>query len=414
VRIVEVEDLHADGGWRIVSFLKITTDEGLVGWSEFCEGMAGPGLTAAIRVLSEKVIGLDPRDVGPIGAMLYAGTRMAEGGANAQAIAAIENACLDIKAKAAGVPVYALLGGAHRHRLPVYWSHCGTFRVRNADLFDTVNGAPRIETLDDVARLGREVVSRGFKALKTNILLIENGHFTQYRPGFAGRGRGHPERGIDPAMLSGIDQLLAAFRDGIGPDTALLLDVNFNFRLEALTRLARATEPHELAWLEVDLYDAEALAALRGGTASPIASLETIYGRRMLRPYLDAGAVDVAIIDPQWNGMMEAVRMAQLVDSYDINVAPHNAHGYLSTTMGIHLGAAIPNFRILEFDVDEVPWMADLVTAPPRIEDGECLVPTGPGWGCDVNEEAVLAHPPKNIGRATWLLDYHRRNSTLG
>jgi L-alanine-DL-glutamate epimerase-like enolase superfamily enzyme len=79
--------------------------------------------------------------------------------------------------------------------------------------------------------------------------------------------------------------------------------------------------------------------------------------------------------------------------------------------MGAHLCAAIPNFRIMEFDVDEVPWAADFVTRPPVIEDGEMLVPTGPGWGCDVREEAVLAHPPKNVGGATWLLDFHRRHN---
>ena len=79
---------------------------------------------------------MDPRDVGRISMSLHAISRMAAGGMNHQAIAAIENACLDVKAKALGVPVYALFGGAMRDRLDLYWSHCGSFRVWQRDFFE--------------------------------------------------------------------------------------------------------------------------------------------------------------------------------------------------------------------------------------------------------------------------------------
>ena len=75
-------------------------------------------------------------------------------------------------------------------------------------------------------------------------------------------------------------------------------------------------------------------------TTTPIGSLETIYGRRNLKPYLEQNAVDAVIIDPQWNGMIEAVRMATLVDAYDVNVAVHNYHGHLSTLIGTHFAGA--------------------------------------------------------------------------
>src|ERR1051325_8230735 len=127
VKIVKIEDMHADGGWRTLSYIKITTDEGIVGWSETSEGMAGPGLIMVIRKLAERLIGRDPRAVGPIGTDLYISTQMSHGGLIAQGIAALETACLDIKGKAAGLPVYDLFGGAHRMRLPIYWSHCGTY-----------------------------------------------------------------------------------------------------------------------------------------------------------------------------------------------------------------------------------------------------------------------------------------------
>ena len=103
--------------------------------------------------------------------------------------------------------------------------------------------------------------------------------------------------------------------------------------------------------------------------------------------------MDAVIIDPQWNGIIEATRMAALVDTYDVNVAVHNYHGHLSTLIGTHFAATIPNFRIAEVVVDEAPWVADLFSHPVILKNGEITVPDRPGWGTDINEEAVRAHP---------------------
>src|ERR1700722_20818580 len=168
MKIISVDDLHADGGWRTLSFLKIVTDEGIVGWAEFHEGATTPGLTAVVRKLAGGLIGADPRDVSVISARLNAASRNACGGLMSQAIAALENACLDVKAKALGIPVHALLGGAFRSRLPLYWSQCGTLRTRYPELF----GAAPLRSLDDIVRLGKEVKASGYKALKTNVLLF--------------------------------------------------------------------------------------------------------------------------------------------------------------------------------------------------------------------------------------------------
>jgi L-alanine-DL-glutamate epimerase-like enolase superfamily enzyme len=89
------------------------------------------------------------------------------------------------------------------------------------------------------------------------------------------------------------------------------------------------------------------------------------------------------------------VRIATLADAYEVNVAPHNFYGDLATLMSAQFCAAIPNFRIMEIEVDDVPWKSDLVTQAPLIEGGELVVSMRPGWGADVNEEAVRAHPPK-------------------
>ena len=103
--------------------------------------------------------------------------------------------------------------------------------------------------------------------------------------------------------------------------------------------------------------------------------------------------MDVAIIDTPWNGVAESLKIAAMADAYEINVAPHNFYGHLATLMNAHFCAVVPNLRIMEIDPDTVPWYDDLVTEKPEIKDGHLLLPTRPGWGTEVNEEAVRAHP---------------------
>ncbi|HEX6114376.1 MAG TPA: hypothetical protein VFZ10_18925, partial [Geminicoccaceae bacterium] len=117
MRITALDCLHADAGHRDFDFLKVTTDEGLVGWSEYNESFGGKGVTAAIRHLAPAVVGKDPRAYEAVVALLYALRRQASGGMVQQAIGAIENALLDLKAKALGVPVYELFGGPVRERI---------------------------------------------------------------------------------------------------------------------------------------------------------------------------------------------------------------------------------------------------------------------------------------------------------
>jgi L-alanine-DL-glutamate epimerase-like enolase superfamily enzyme len=87
--------------------------------------------------------------------------------------------------------------------------------------------------------------------------------------------------------------------------------------------------------------------------------------------------------------------MAAMADAYEVNVASHNFNGPLANIMSAHFCAAIPNFRIMEFDADEVPWKAKLLTKPYVVENGELLLPSGPGWGTAVNEAIIRAHPAK-------------------
>jgi galactonate dehydratase len=390
MKIDRIEDLHCDAGWRTFSFLKITTDDGLSGWSEYTEADGSRGLSAVIRGMAEQLIGTDPRPVQAIDSFLYVKQVQAPNGVNQRAIAAIGNALLDLKGKALGVPVYELFGGPVRTRIPVYWSHCGTYRVRNHEMV----GSQPLRTYDDIAALGAEVKAKGFKALKTNIMPWDGEKLTSLGQGF-GRSPGWPALNCDRSVLDSLRKQLMAFREGAGADMGIHLDINYHFKTEGNLQVAKAVEPFDLTWLEIDNWDPAALALIRSRAPCPIASLESVTGRRAFRPFLDAYSTDVAIIDVIWNGFLESIKIAAMAEAYEVNVAPHNYYGHLCSAVSAHFCAVVPNFRIMEIDIDSVSWRDELFINAPVIENGELIIPTGPGWGVEVNEAAVRAHPPK-------------------
>jgi L-alanine-DL-glutamate epimerase-like enolase superfamily enzyme len=390
MKITRIETLAADAGWRNFAFLKISTDTGPTGWSEYSGSAGSAGLTQVIEALAPLVIGRDPRAFEQVVSTLHVLTRQSRGGLTQQAIAAIENALLDIAGKDAGVPVYALFGGPVRERIPVYWSHAGTYRVRN---FDTI-GVAQLQNYEALARLGQHIRERGFKALKTNILAPADGKLVQAAPGF-GRTPGWPELNWNASIVRAATDTVAALRTGAGPDMGLMLDINFNFKTEGYQRIAEAMAPYNLTWLELDIHDPASLRLIRDSAPCPVASCETLCHRRDFKPYFEAYAMDVAIIDVPWNGMAESLKIAAMAEVYEINVAPHNYYSHLSSVMSAHFCAVAPNFRFMETDIDAVPWRDELISAPPVIEDSAMLLPTGPGWGVEVNEAAVRAHPPR-------------------
>ena len=391
MKITHVETLQADAGWRMFSFLKVTTSDGIVGWSEFNESFGSTGLSDVIKGLSPILIGRDPRRFEHVTQHLHVLTRQSRGGLNQQAIAAIENALLDIAGKAYGVPVAALFGGPIREKIPVYWSHFGTYRVRSAALM----GVPELHTYDDLARHAQQVRDLGFKALKTNILPIVDGRLASYVPGF-GRTAGWPELNWDNKLTLGVTEQLSIIREAVGPEMGIHLDTNFNFKTEGFKRIAEAVAPINLTWLEIDTHDAPALAEIKRHAPCPIASCETLHGRREFKPFLDHYATDVAIVDVVWNGLLESTKIAAMADVHEINVAPHNFYGHLCSAISATFSAVVPNFRVMEIDIDSAPWRDEFYTVVPVIENGEMILPSGPGWGIDVNEKAVRARPPKN------------------
>jgi L-alanine-DL-glutamate epimerase-like enolase superfamily enzyme len=401
MKVKSIETLACDAGWRNYHFVKLATDTGIVGWSEFDEGFGAPGVGTVIERLSARVVGQPVGAHERIYAELYCATRPAAGGIVALAMAAIENALLDAKAKGLGVPVYELLGGKVRDRIRVYWSHCATWRINHPTLYP-----PAITDLDGVKAIAREVRDRGFGALKTNIFTYDadKRNARGWRPGFGVPFA--PEINVERNVLRNLVMHLEAMRDGAGPDVDILLDLNFNAKTEGYLKILRAVAHLDLFWVEIDSYSPEALGYIRRQSPHPISSCETLLGLRDFLPYFREQAMDVAIVDTPWNGVWQSMKIAAAAEAHEVNVAPHNFYGHLCTMMNAHFSAAVPNLRIMETDIDRIAWEHELFTHVPEIVDGHLVMPDRPGWGTEPIEEAIRAHPPK--GQAG-LLNYGRK-----
>jgi L-alanine-DL-glutamate epimerase-like enolase superfamily enzyme len=395
MRIKGCEILHCNAGWRDFSFLRLTTDDGISGIAEYNECYGSPGLSTVIRRLVDRVQGMDAMAHERVHQYLYAVTRQAPGGVNQQAIATIENALLDIKGKALGVPVYQLLGGAIRQEIPVYWSHCGTYLL-NPEIAAQCGQEP-IRSPDDLVSLGRRVRDAGYAGLKTNIFTFDDdGGADLYMAGFA-HNPGWPELNTPHRLVGQLRDQLAAMAEGAGPDVGIRLDLNFNFKPEGYRQITTGLDDLGLTWIEIDLYDPVALAGIRERVATPIASCESLFGLREFKPFFEKGAVDIAIIDIPWNGAWLGMKIAAMAEAFEVNCAPHNFYGHLSTLMSAHFCTALANFRVMEIDIDDVPWKDDIITWKPAIKDGCVQIPPGPGWGATLNEDVIAAHPPKFV-----------------
>ena len=395
MKIIGIETFVVDAGWRPWTFVKVSTDQGVTGYGECSDSRNPQGIVGTIEDLKPLLAGKDPRAHEMRFWDMLRGSRQSPGGIAAKAIAGIDCALIDIKAKALGISVVELFGGPTRDTVRLYWSHCGTTRAQHADILRT----PPINTMEDIAELGREVVRRGFTALKCNIVMP--GEDPPVWWGGFGGGPGTTDQTVTRPLLRHIEKLIGTFREAVGPDVDIGLDLNFNFKTEAAMRIAKVLEPFDLLWIEVDMYDPEAILQVKQSTTTRICTGENLYYMRDYLPYFQLHAADVFMIDVPWNGFTQSKKVGDLAEVYQLNVAPHNYYSHLGSFMGASLCAVLPNVRIMEIDVDDVPWKDELATNVPEIVDGHMAIPTGPGWGTDLNEEVAREHPWERP-RASW------------
>lgn len=384
MKIENIETLHVDAGWRPWTFIKVTTDNGLIGWSECTDSHGSPkGIEGVVKDLTPLIMGKDPRNIGKLLSEMHSRTRQSPGSIIQKAISGIENALWDIKAKDLGVPVYQLFGGAMRESVPLYWSHCGTSRVRAWNIVKE----PQIATYADLDKFGKEIQASGFKTIKTNIgVLGDTPHV--YMPGFF-KSEGGPELNADRAVLRNIENWISGLRSAVGDEIGIALDLNFNFKTDGYIKIGRILEKYDLSWLEIDTYDPLALRHIKDKIDIPITSGENLYRVGQYYPFMANHAMDTVSIDVIWNGFSESKRIAELADLHEMNICPHNYNGHLSSFISLQLCSVVPNLRIAEVDVDDVPWRDELFTSSPKVENGNFILSDAPGWGCDLNEEVA-------------------------
>ncbi|RUM99513.1 mandelate racemase/muconate lactonizing enzyme family protein [Pseudaminobacter arsenicus] len=390
--IADFEVLSCDAGWRNYYFLKLIDDSGHVGWAEFDGAFSPPGVADAIPYYAQRLRGKSPLDHERIFAELYGMSRPAPIGLTAEAMGAIENALLDLKGKILGMPCYQLLGGKQREAVPVYWSHCASWRINHPTFYK-----PPITDLEGVRQAGRDARAAGYKAVKTNMFKYTDGRPKAWMSGFGVPW--NPGLTISPALIRDVCEHLQALIEGAGPDVQVMIDLNFNARTEGYLQLVRALGDFPLYWIELDNHNPEALALIRQQSASPIASCETLFGTRQFLPYFQHQSMDVAIVDVIWNGAWQSMKIANAADAFDVNIAGHNFYGHLATMINVHFLAAMQNVKVLELDVDRLKWDNEFYPNSFEMKDGAIVVPDTPGWGIEPDEEAIRARPARVISK---------------
>jgi galactonate dehydratase len=196
---------------------------------------------------------------------------------------------------------------------------------------------------------------------------------------------------VEDITQLGIDRA-AAVRKVLGPDRDLLLDAHSKFDLTRGLALPKRLEPLHLFWLEEVTRVAD-LPAIHRAAPMPSAGGEVIYGVKGFLPYINAGCVDIVMPDVKYcGGMLEMKKIASLAEAAGLRVAPHGPAGPVGNIAAAHVCAGMANFLILEYSYGEVPWRAELIEPPERIEKGFLELASRAGLGIRLNEKTAAKY----------------------
>lgn len=369
MKIERIETFLANTGSRNYCFVKVLTDDGLHGIGEAYSVGPDRATEAAIHDFEEWLVGQDPLRIEHLWAMMYNGTRFPPGPTILAALSGIEHALWDIKGKALGVPVWQLLGGAVRDRVRVYHNPGGA-------------------TPAEMAERAVALIERyGYTALK----------LAPHPPG--------AERLPWNAVVRAAAERLRAVRDAVGPDVDIGLDPHAKiFEPAKALQMARAVAEYNPFFFEEPLRpeNIDALASFKKQCPIPVATGECLYTKYDFRDLIVREAAD--IIQPDvclMGGLLEMKKVAAIAEASYVVVAPHNPMGPVATAVNVHFAASTPNFIVLEYTPDDRPPRRDLVQEPLVVRDGYIELPTKPGLGIELNEEALKQYPFRSWRRTS-------------
>jgi galactonate dehydratase len=366
MKIVDARTTVVGAPWRELTFLELETDDGLVGVAECRMVNKTATLLACIEELAPRyLVGANPFNVERLWWNVYRAEYGRAGEVAMSTLAAFDVACHDLMGQALGVPVYQLLGGRFRDRIPAYAN--GWYQAQRDPA--------------TIARLAAGVVRRGYRALKLD-----------------------PFGGASADLPSGERRrslaIVAAVREAVGPDVDIMLEMHGRFTPAAAARIARLLEPYEPEWIEepVPPDNPAGLRRVRQGTTLPIATGERAHTLAELRELFELGLVDVVQADlTHFGGFSQLRRLAGWAGVYDVPLAPHNVCGPVGTAANLHFAVATGNYKVLEhFNDFADPWVGELVDRAPTVDpvDGCFAVPDGPGLGVRLDRQVCAQHPP--------------------
>ena len=326
-------------------FAEVQTKQGHsgIGFS-YCKRAGGPGQYAHAKELAPNLIGEDPNDIARLWEKLcWAGASVGRSGLAVQAIAALDIALWDCKARRAGLPLAKLLG-AHRDSVACYNTSGGFLSTPTPELLHNVQA----------------LLERGIGGIKIKV--------------------GQPDPAIDLARVQAVHRLID---DKTAGRVALMIDANQQWDRVTAQRFGRRVEPLNLAWIEepLDAYDAEGHAALAALLDTPIASGEMLTSVGEHAELIRHRAVDFIQPDaPRVGGITPFLKIMALADQARLRMAPHFA-----MEIHLHLAAAYA----LEPWVEHFEWLEPLFNERLTIKDGRMLVPDRPGLGFSLSEQAL-------------------------
>ena len=364
LRITEMEVIGVRATMRTNwIFVRLTTNDGQTGLGEASVNrrLNLPELSGFFNLV---------RDRSPFEIERYrqAGWATASTGNRQQATAfsAIEQAQWDLVGKSLGAPVYDLVGGRLRDELPVYAN---------------INRATTDRSPNGFAISAQQAVADGFRAIKAAPF-----------DGFPSLDQ--PRAEVEAATELGV-HCIEAMRTAIGPDIDLKIDAHSHFDVALAIDVATRLEPQRLSWYEepVPPTDLDSTMAIKNSIRQTMAGGEFLFGVEEFSPLCQNRAVDIIMPDVKHcGGVAEIRRIATVADLYDVLVSPHNPSGPVSAMVSAQVCAGLPNFDILEYQWNEVPWRGDLVDPPERFSEGILQVPDGPGCGVTLNNTVVREH----------------------
>lgn len=374
--------------WRELVIVRVETDEGIVGYGEVrILNKVAPLLAWLGEVVPRDVVGRDPFDREGLAERLVTGAFNMPDEISVSGASILEIACWDIMGKKLGVPVYRLLGGAIRHRIPLY-----------------ANGWYRVDrTPDAFARAAESACRKGYQALK----------FDPFGPARNGVSR------TDARLAQRISE---AVRAAVGPEVQLMIEMHGRFSAAGAIEMAERLQPLSPAWFEepVPPHNAGVMAKAAAGIRSrgiPVAAGERIHHRPGFRELLETQSVDILQPDiTQCGGIEEFRRAAAWADVYGIQTAPHNVGGPISTAAALHAAASTGNFLILEnFNDFDVGAQLDFAKGLPGLGSDGCTgLPLGPGLGLEIDDQALTGATRRPVFFDLYRPDWHKRTGETG